>query len=128
MGKKKGKADAAPAGKPVPTFYVSPHYADDDKAVVKLPKALCTCWRNICEKKLETCEVCCYSPRNASRHYQVLNAPSPERVDLSPRLERVKLETAAAGGQARSQAGAPPGPTRSRGTRAAPGRRAGPAA
>ena len=105
MGKKKGgKADAAPAGKPVPTFYVSPHYADDDKAVVKLPKALCTCWRNICEKKLETCEVCCYSPRNASRHYQVLNAPSPERVDLSPRLERLKLEVAAAGGQARSKA------------------------
>ena len=104
MGKKKGKgADAAPAGKPVPTFYVSPHYADDDKAVVKLPKALCTCWRNICEKKLETCEVCCYSPRNASRHYQVLNAPSPERVDLSPRLERLKLEVAAAGGQARAK-------------------------
>ena len=51
MGKKKGKgAAAAPAGKPVPTFYVSPHYAADDKAVVKQPKALCTCWRNICEK------------------------------------------------------------------------------
>ena len=73
MGKTKGNgADAAPAGKPVPTFYVSPHYAADDKAVVKLPKALCTCWRNICEKKLETCEVCCYSPRNASRHVSAL--------------------------------------------------------
>jgi tetratricopeptide (TPR) repeat protein len=97
MGKKKAKG---PPPAPVPTFYLSTTYADNDSPV-RLPRAACTCWRNIRDKA--TCEVCIHSPRNASRHYVVTRAPfSPDRVDLSPRLERLKLEVAAAGGQARS--------------------------